>query len=100
MPSLNIRNAADVPAHIKSSAAVRAQQSLYEGFIREAGTENVGELHLADGENERSVKVRLRRAASRVGATIEIWDNDGKVYFRNIQTASRRGRPRKQSVSA
>src|SRR5687767_1353912 len=58
MPSLNIRNAADVPTHNKSNAVVRAQQSLYEGFIREAGTENVGELHLADGENERSVKVR------------------------------------------
>jgi hypothetical protein len=38
------------------------------------------------------VKVRLRRAASRVGAEVQIWNSDGKVYF---MRGARRGRPRK-----
>ena len=94
MPSLNVRNAAEVPDYKKTSAASRKQQSLYESFISEAGADNVGELELAEGENARSVKVRLRRAASRIGANLEIWDYNGKIYFRNIQKA-RRGRARK-----
>ena len=95
MPSLNVRNASEVPAYKKTNAAVREQQIIYEGFIRDAGTENVGELHLSADENERSVKVRLRRAASRVAANLEIWDYDGKVYFKNTEPAARRGRPSK-----
>jgi hypothetical protein len=41
----------------------------------------------------RSVKVRLRRASSRLNVDLDIWDADGHVYFRRV---TRRGRPRKQ----
>jgi hypothetical protein len=40
----------------------------------------------------RSVKVRLRRASSRLGIDLDIWDVNGHVYFRRV---TRRGRPRK-----
>ena len=95
MPTLTVKNANQVPAFRKLSQATIAQQQTYEGFIREAGTSNAGELSLDDGEQIRSVKVRLRRAATRLGSDIEIWDADGKVYFKSAGATARRGRPRK-----
>ena len=93
MPRLEIRRPSEVPAPSRSSRAVQEQQQVYESFIREING-NVGELELSSEENMRSVKVRLRRAATRVGSEIEIWDADGKVYFK-ATTGRRRGRPPK-----
>ena len=55
---------------------------------------DVGELDLGPDETSRAVKVRLRRAATRLGKDIESWDANGRVYFRLI---AKRGRPRKTS---
>jgi hypothetical protein len=66
----------------------------YEGFIQSINGD-VGELELSPDEQVRSVKVRLRRAATRLGHEVEMWDAEGRVYFR---VASKRGRPRKASV--
>ena len=85
MPRLEIRKPNEVPAPSRSSRAVQEQQQVYESFIREIDG-NVGELQLSPDENMRSVKVRLRRAATRVGSEIEIWDADGRVYFRATTT--------------
>ena len=93
MPKLAIRKQNEVPAPNRSPRAVREQQQLYEGYIRQLDG-NVGELELAANEQIRSIKVRLRRAATRLGSALEIWDVDGKVYFR---AAARRGRPRRSS---
>lgn len=73
--------------------AVREQQQAYEGFIRQLDG-NVGELELAPSENIRAVKVSLRRAGTRLGSALEIWDANDRVYFK---AANRRGRPRKSS---
>jgi hypothetical protein len=70
---------------------VREAQEQYERFIQSINGD-VGELELSEGEQLRGIKVRLRRAASRLGREIEIWDADGRVYFR---VASKRGRPKK-----
>ena len=93
MPKLAIRKQNEVPAPNRSPRAVREQHQTYEGFIRRLDG-NVGELELAQGEIIRSVKVRRRRAATRLGAPVEIWDANGKVYFK---AAARRGRPRRRS---
>ena len=95
MPKLTVRAATQVPAPSHTSRAVREQQELYEGFIKQIGA-NVGELELAAGEEIRSLKVRLRRASTRLGSAIQIWDADGRVYF-SAAGAKRRGRPRKQA---
>jgi hypothetical protein len=71
---------------------VREQQQLFEGFIRETGG-NVGELELSPGEQIRPTKVRLRRAAGRLGIELDIWDASGRVYFRAAQRG--RSRPRR-----
>jgi uncharacterized protein YheU (UPF0270 family) len=63
----------------------------YESFIRDAGTD-VGELELSADENVRGEKVRLRRASTRMGVDLEIWDANNRVYFRSTP---KRGRPRK-----
>jgi len=94
-----VRKAAEVPAPDKTAKAVREQKQLYESFIQQA-TGNAGELSLEAGDAIRSIKVRLRRAATRLGVSLDIWDADGKVYFQ-AETARRgRGRPRKQPRTA
>ena len=95
MPKLEIRRPSEVPVPSRSPRAVQEQQRLYEGFIRGIDG-NVGELEPSADENLRSIKVRLRRAATRLGMPVDIWDADDKVYFK---TSVRRGRPRK-TVSA
>ena len=94
MPKLSIRKPGEVPAPIRTSKAIQEQQKLYEGFIAEA-TGSVGELVLDIDEAIRSVKTRLRRAATRIGRRLEIWDADGKVYFQSETPRPGRGRPRK-----
>lgn len=91
MPTLTIRNVSDVPAPRRSSKAILESQLEYEGYIERIGAD-VGELELGEGEQPRSVKVRLRRAATRLGKEIETWDVEGRVYFRAV---AKRGRPRK-----
>jgi hypothetical protein len=81
----------------KTSSASRKEQETYDGFIRDVGSTNVGELHLEQAENARAVKVRLRRASKRLGIDIEIWDNDGKVYFKSAVQAPRRRRSARSS---
>ena len=81
MPRLAIRKQNEVPVPNRSPRALREQQQAYEGFIRQLNG-NVGELELAAGERIRSVKVRLSRAATRLGSTLEIWDANGRVYFK------------------
>ena len=51
---------------------------------------------LSGDEHLRSTKVRLRRAATRLGVELEIWDAENRVYFRRGQR--KRGRPRKNSA--
>jgi hypothetical protein len=73
---------------------VREQQQKYDDFIRSIDPSEVGDLELEPSENVRSVKVRLRRASSRIGVDIDIWDANGHVYFRRV---TRRGRPRRSA---
>jgi hypothetical protein len=94
LPKLMVRKAADVPSPVKTSRAVREQQELYESFIKQA-TGNVGEMTLDPADAIRSIKVRLRRAGTRLGVNLDIWDADGKVYFQAEAPRTRRGRPRK-----
>jgi hypothetical protein len=93
MPKFMVRTSAEVPAPDRTTKAVREQQQLYEDFIRQA-TGNVGEINLEPGDAMRSIKVKLRRAGTRLGTTLEIWDANGKVYFQGA-APKRRGRPRK-----
>jgi hypothetical protein len=70
---------------------------MYEDFIESAGTD-VGELELGPDENVRATKVRVTRAASRLGTTVNVWDADGKVYFTRLHSDGnlrKRGRPKK-----
>ena len=94
MPKLHVRKPNEAPLPSRSSRAVREQQQKYDDFVRRIETGEVGDLELEAGENVRSVKVRLRRASTRVGVDVDIWDASGHVYFRRVV---RRGRPRKQA---
>jgi hypothetical protein len=94
MPLLHVRKPSEAPLPSRSSKAVREQQQKYDDFIRSIDTSEVGDLELEPNENVRSVKVRLRRASSRIGADVDIWDANGHVYFRRV---TRRGRPRRSA---
>ena len=65
MPKLQLRKPEDVPSKPTASRAVQERQRIYDDFIRQLNS-NVGELELSPDENPRSVKVRLRRASSRL----------------------------------
>jgi hypothetical protein len=93
VPKFEVKKANEVPGPVKTSRAVQEQHRLYEGFIRDVGAGRVGELQLESNEQMRSVKVRLRRAASRLGVELEVWDADGRIYFK---PATKRGRPKRQ----
>jgi hypothetical protein len=88
-----VRKPDQVPGPVKSSRAVQEQHRLYESFIRDVGAGRVGELQLEPDDQMRSVKVRLRRAASRLGVELEVWDADSRIYFK---PATKRGRPKRQ----
>jgi hypothetical protein len=51
MPNLSVRRASEVPPQRKTSSASRREQDMYDAFIRDVGSTNVGELHLVDAEN-------------------------------------------------
>jgi hypothetical protein len=91
MPVLHLRKPNEAPLPSRSSRAVREQQQRYDEFVRRVEVGDVGDLELEPGENIRSVKVRLRRASSRLAIDLDIWDANGRVYFRRV---TRRGRPR------
>ncbi len=92
MPVLHKRKQTEVPPPSRASRAVREQQQRFDSFVKEIDVGDAGELQLEPGETVRSVKVRLRRASSRMGVDLEIWDANGKVYFRRV---TRRGRTRR-----
>jgi len=94
LPQLHIRKPNEAPLPSRSSRAVREQQEKYDDFVRTIDASEVGDLELEPAENVRSVKVRLRRASSRVGVDLDIWDVNSHVYFKRV---TRRGRPRKTS---
>ncbi len=94
MPLLHVRKPSEAPPLSRSSKAVREQQQKYDDFIRRIDTSEVGDLELEPNENVRSVKVRLRRASSRIAIDVDIWDVNGHVYFRRV---TRRGRPRRSA---
>jgi hypothetical protein len=94
MPVLHLRKPNEAPQPSRSSRAVRELQQKYDEFVRRIETTDVGDLELEPSESVRSVKVRLRRASSRVGVDLDIWDVNGHVYFRRV---TRRGRPRRQA---
>lgn len=95
MPVMIVRKPAEVPQPSRVSRAVREAQELYNNLIKQVGDGEAGELELSPGEQVRAVKVRLRRASTRLGVQIESWDVNGKVYFSVRQTKRGRGRPRK-----
>jgi hypothetical protein len=95
VPVLHLKRPNEAPLPSRSSRAIREQQLKYDNFIRQVDVTDVGELELEPGENIRSVKVRLRRACSRLGVDIDTWDADGRVYFRRV-TRRRRGRRQQQ----
>ena len=82
------------PPPARVSPKAQEQKALFERFIREVGSD-VGELHLAQGENARGVRARLSRAATRLGVKLDIWSGEeGRVYFRLAVPRERRRRMR------
>jgi hypothetical protein len=53
-----------------------------ERFLQQLGGKDVGDIELEPSDNLRRVKLRLRRAASRLGLDLEIWTTSGHLYVR------------------
>ena len=94
MPTLHVRKPSEVPSPTRVSRAVRELQQQYEDYVKGVDSSGVGDLELDPSEDVRSIKVRLRRASTRLGIKLDMWDANGHVYF---QREIRRGRPKKQA---
>jgi hypothetical protein len=79
MPRLSVKKVTEVPLPSRASRAVRELQQKYDNFVKGIDMSEAGELELEPGDNIRSVKVRLRRASSRLSVDIDIWDAHGRV---------------------
>lgn len=69
------------PRFSKTPKKIREVHQLYDGFITMLPAKQVGELELLEGEEVRSVKVNLRRASTRLGRKIDIWDAGSRSVF-------------------
>jgi hypothetical protein len=92
MPLFNVRSPSEVPQPSKSPKSVQEYRRQYEDYVRTIA-DNVGELGLLPGDTIRSVKLRLRRAARRVGIDLEVWDAGERVYFRKRKKKAESWRP-------
>ena len=86
MPKFQTRKPDEVPARNTASRAVQEQQRMYESFIQQLDG-NVGELALNSDENVRSVKTRLRRAATRMNHPIKSGTRTVKFTLRRKSSA-------------
>lgn len=93
MPIAHTRKMSEVPPPSRTSRKSRVKQSEYNGFVNLLKDDDVGELELAPEENLRGVKVSLRNAGTRLGIPLDVWDANGKVYYRR-GTGTKRGRSR------
>jgi len=94
MPTLHVRKQGEAPAPLRTSRAVRELHQQYDDYVKSVDANNVGDLELEPTDQVRSIKVRLRRASTRLGIKLDMWDTNGHIYF---QREIRRGRPKKQS---
>ena len=84
MATFSVIDASLAPPQPRPSDPVRERMSEYEGFVRQVNRRRVGRLVASAGENERSLMVRVSRAAKRIGKAAEVWVVDGIVYFKLV----------------
>ena len=73
------RQAPPKPATVKRH---QEQMRTYEGYVASLKKAQAGRLAPSPDETTRSVMVRVRRAASRLGRSVEVWSVGETVYFR------------------
>ena len=92
------RKPSEVPSYTHTNPDVIELQKTYDGYISAmipSAKNMVGVLELDTSESTRSVKIRVRRAATRKGVNVKVWGYKREVFF---QVEPRRGRRRNQST--
>lgn len=93
MPKAIGRSLSNVPPPgPRTSRKAKDKMYAFDGFIRMLDQNDVVEVELDAGDNLRSVKVSLRRAAARLGYGIDLWDSGRSVFIRRGSGASTRPR--------
>lgn len=73
----------EAPKNDTSSKADREMREAYQAAIRDTiAAGKVGQVTIDEGETQRSIKVRLRHAATVIKAEIDVWDVNNIVYFK------------------
>ena len=54
----------------------------YESFVNGVKKGQVGKLSPSAGETARGVALRITRAGTRIGRSVDAWVADGVVYFK------------------
>ena len=84
MATFSVIDASLAPPQHRPSSPLRERMSEYEGFVRMVKGGHVGRLVASASENERSLMLRVGRAATRIGKAVDSWAVDGIVYFKVV----------------
>jgi hypothetical protein len=85
MATMTVIDEASAPKKPSPGASASLlRQAEYEGFVNSLKKGQAGKLVPSDIEKTRSLVLRVTRAGSRLGKSVEAWTVDGVVYFRVI----------------
>ncbi len=82
MATFSVIDAVKAPRPLRQNGRLAARMAEYENFVKGVKKGQVGKLSPSSGETPRSVAVRVTRAGTRIGRSVDAWVVDGLVYFR------------------
>ena len=82
MATFSTIDAGKAPANVRPTAKGHESMAKYDAFLRAVKKGQVGKLRPAAGESPRGLMVRVRRAAKRVGKSVDVWTASDAVYFK------------------
>ena len=82
MATFTVIDAAQAPQPVRQSGRLRARMVEYESFVGVVKKGHVGKLSPSTGETVRGVALRISRAGKRLGRSVDVWVEDGAVFFK------------------
>jgi hypothetical protein len=82
MASFELITEQRAPKGPATASALSRRMREYEGFVTAVKRGQTGKLVPSDGETAASVRLRVARAARRVGKPIQTWTVEDTVYFK------------------
>ena len=82
MATFSVVDAVKAPPQPNPYSRFGARQAQYDAFVAGVKKGQVGQLRPGENETARGVALRISRAGTRTGKTVQAWVVDGVVYFK------------------